>query len=192
MAKKTKKKKKKVQPIYPELINRNTQMFQDYTLGMTQALIAEKYKMSIDNVRHIAMKNNWPKLIKEMSMRGHERAMTDVRFVVSKTTRLMRLNSTRIEREMDKDQDRTLTKDEASFVLTANDRALKEARLEDNKPTEISGGPQPITVVLPAGVRRFGVMPPAKGITLVNAEPEDTTKVEPVDITQIKTEMDDE
>lgn len=147
-------------------------MFKDYLRHMKMEDIASKYEMSEKNVYHIAKNNNWKnkrKKAKELAYKRLEKIYKEqvvdiVKFIQHDVNTLI----TRCITEK-----REMTKEERQYVLSLFEKYTKETKLVDGKPTEITDGNHKIIheVILPAGVTRYGVIPPDPSVIQVESIP---------------------
>lgn len=175
--KSTRKKRIKVTVLPVEsLIQRDTAMFKDWIAGVTHKALAEKYGMTDDNVQAISKKYNWKQLRKDLATRAYSKAIDRIRDMTVKMAGLLDDDIDKIAAEVAKKK-RMLTPEERAHFRSLQDRLLKENRLEDGKPTDTIGGTVKTELVLPPGVKAFGIIPPAAGVTMTEATPEEVKEV---------------
>jgi len=140
----------------PKAFERDKQMFVDWMNGMTQPEIAKKYEISPSNVTKVARKYNWRDKRRQINQREFSDVINDLQGIATKTSHILKGDVIRIVKKFNS-SDEPLTGEERAHLRALLDRILKELRLEDGKPTEISN--EPVQIVLPAGVKDFGVIP---------------------------------
>lgn len=145
------------------------QMYKDYLRAtMTMDELAAKYGMSASNLYVIAKANKW----KDKRRKAKERAysnldekyknlIVDLVSFIDRDAKLLMQKCLKENREM--------TMQERSYMISLFEKYTKEQKLTDGKPTEITGGTSVVRheVILPPGAKRFGVMPPDARVTEV-------------------------
>lgn len=155
----------------PEQVAKELEMYKDYLRYTPIEEMAVKYKMSPENIYKISRTKKWKE--KRQSIKEEQYKSLDKRykaqivnlfkFIENDLIRLMQ----RCSRE-----NREMTKEERKHALTAFEVIVKESRLTEGRPTEITDGNHTVRheVILPPGVKRFGVIPPARNVTQVDAK----------------------
>lgn len=147
------------------------QMYKDYLQHISVDVIASRYGLTADGVYKIAKKNDWKKkrlkakelAYKNLDKKYKEQIVDIVRFVQNDLTLLMQKCST---------EKREMTMSERGYMLSLLEKFTKERRLNDGKPTDITDSNHVVRheVILPKGVRRFGVIPPAANVIQVESQ----------------------
>lgn len=161
------------------------EMYKDYLRYVPVEKIAIKYAMSAEGVYKIAQKNQWKKkrlkakelAYKNLDKKYRQQIVDIVKFVQHDYMLLMQKCLT---------EKREMTMQERGYVLSLLEKLTKENRLNEGKPTDITEGNHLVRheVLLPAGVRRFGVIPPGPNVTQVEAavvKPVEPTPEEKID-----------
>ncbi len=145
---------------------RDLLMFKDWVKGMTHAEIAAKYNLSVSHVGLMSSKHKWREargIIRKkrysLAIQSLQEESADLIKALKKDFHLTMLDQMKTNR--------TFSKDERKHFLDMLDRFLKETRLEDGKPTDVMNNHHRIEVVLPAGVKHFGVIPPPPNSTVL-------------------------
>lgn len=151
-------------------VEREFKMYKDYLRHMPIEDMAVKYDMSVDNIYKIARRNDWKKkrlkakekAYRQLDIKYKEQIVDIMEFVQRDLMKLIQ-KCTKENREM--------TMPERGYTLSLYEKLVKESRLNEGKPTEITDGNQVIRheVVLPPGVEHFGVIPPAANVIQVSA-----------------------
>ncbi len=154
----------------PAQVEKELNMYKDYLRHTPIEDMAIKYEMSCENIYKIARKNDWKKKrlkAKEKAYRKldikFKEQIVDIADFVHKDLMMLVQKCTKEKRQMDKE--------ERTYVLNLFEKLVKENRLSEGKPTEITDGNQVIRheVILPTGVEYFGVIPPASNVFQVTA-----------------------
>lgn len=167
---------------------RDVAMFKAWLLGKSFEDLAQEYGISKTSVAVVSKKYNWKSLKKELRARQFNAALDKVRDMTI-------MIQTALEKDIEKivaeatANNRMLTKEERDHLRSMYDRTLKEIRLDEGKPTEIStGGPVQVEIILPPGAKRFGVLPPdSSGRTIEVSK----TEVKTIDLDQVQDEIKD-
>lgn len=196
--KKTKKKKPKTaipvvevpassdKPEELTILQRNVLMFKDWINGLSHEKIADKYKLHVQSVHKIASDNNWTDLKKKTMDKMFSVAVNEVKSMAYTITLALKRDMQKIVHTAIK-EDRVLSEAERAHFRTLLDRFFKEARLDEGKPTDITGGTQVhrVQLVLPPGVKRFGIIPPDPRVTYVEKTEEkksDMMSIDDIDV----------
>lgn len=148
---------------------RDLAMFREWLQGTTQRALARKYNIHHQTVHAIAKKNKWKKLRSDLRSRLYSDKMDEIKDLTMAAQDLLFQDIDKIKASARR-ENRPLTKEERSHVLALYDRTLKENRLEEGKPTDIGNAPVQVQVVLPAGAKRFGILPPDPKTLVIEAE----------------------
>jgi predicted DNA-binding protein YlxM (UPF0122 family) len=141
-----------------DTLARDMKMFEDhYVHGLTYDELAAKYEITRDGVYYTAKVYNWKGLMKEANERQFAQMLHSLDRFAFRATNLLNRDLERLIEKFNKNE--ALTSEERTHVRAMIDRILKERRLEQGKPTEISTGPAEINIRLPKGVKHFGVIP---------------------------------
>jgi hypothetical protein len=152
------------------LMERDKQIFIDWLNGLTAKQIAEKHGMSKDNVYRLSQKYNWRDKRKQINARYFEDTIDKINRISYKSTNLLYSDIERIQKKFESGTE-PLTAEERAHLRGLLDRILKERRLEEGKPTEISD--TPVKIILPAGVKDFGIIPTtAHSVKVIETEQE--------------------
>lgn len=171
----------------PELTpeQRNVAMFKEWiTTGKTYGQLATQFGLTVDGVDYIAKKNNWKVLRQKAIDRAFSTAVMEVKSMALTMTLALKRDMEMIIADSIKEK-RQLKEVERSHFRTLLDRFFKEARLDEGKPTEITTGTQKVELVLPPGVKRFGIIPPDPRVTLIEStveEKSNTLSLDDVDV----------
>jgi hypothetical protein len=175
--KKRTRKRKPLDPTAPPTqqlspVERNVAMFKDWIGGMTYESLGEKYGLTLDGVFAISKKQNWKTLKAQLIEKRLAAAGQEVKgMVVTILTALKRDMQMIVDAAVR--ENRMLTDDERDHFTKLYEKFMKESRLDDGKPTEISDETRRVELVLPPGVKRFGVIPPDPRVNLVESKPTD-------------------
>lgn len=153
-------------------LQRNADMFFDWINGMSKDAIAEKYQMHVQNVYRISTANKWDSRRSKLIEKMHVSAMQDLKAMVYSFTQALKRDAEMII-ESAKKENRYLTGPERDHIAKLQDRYLKETRLDEGKPTEITNETRKVILVLPEGVDDFGVIPPDPRVTLERGKNEE-------------------
>jgi hypothetical protein len=146
-------------------------MLKDWLLtGCSYESLAVKYKVSYSTVATMSAKNDWKGLRQKAMERSFAAAVNEVKGMTLTLTHALKRDMQRVaERAMSENKD--LTKEERDHFRALLDRFFKESRLDEGKPTDIQGGNgnQSVNIILPPGVKRFGLIPPAAQVQVVES-----------------------
>lgn len=164
-----------IPPTDPIRMERNKAMLIDWLQnGLTYQEIADKYGLSKQYVYEISRRHKWMKMRKQLAEREYALALNKLTTMPLKVTNILEEDLRRIARKLEKSQD-PLTEHERTHLRGLLDRVLKEKRLEDGKPTgDEATGVARVELVLPEGVKDFGVVP-SQGHTVKVIEAEGHT-----------------
>lgn len=176
---------KALEPIVESRDVRNLSMLKEWLSGKTYQAISKKYGLTLQAVFDVAKKDNWKGLRRELRNRQFNQALERIRDMTMDVQDALHEDINRLLKDVE-DKKRLLTKEERDHLRSMYDRSLKEVRLDEGKPTEISSGPSRVEIVLPAGAKRFGLIPPnPKTVTLIEASPEEAK----IDVDSIESEI---
>lgn len=143
------------------------QMFKDWILGATYGEVAEKYGVKYHLVHYLSKRYKWNEIRAELRARQYSRALDEVKDIVVSTQRILKSDLNKINEDINI-TGRMLTHEERQHIRSLQDRMLREARLDDGKPTDIVNNTQPqIQIVLPEGANRFGLIPPDQNVKVI-------------------------
>ena len=143
------------------------QMFKDWILGATYGEIAKKYDIKYDLVYYLSKRYKWNALRAQLRARQYARALDDAKDIVVSAQRILKTDLDKISEDVSI-TGRMLTHEERQHIRSLSDRMLKEARLEDGKPTDITDNVNPqVQIILPEGAKRFGLIPPNEKVIVV-------------------------
>ena len=146
------------------------QMFKDWILGATYGEIAKKYDVKYSLVYYLSKRYKWNAMRAELRARQYARALDDVKDIVINAQRIIKTDLGKIDEDINI-TGRMLTHEERQHIRSLLDRMLKEARLEDGKPTDITDNINPqVQIILPEGAKRFGLIPPDQSV-IVSEKP---------------------
>lgn len=157
---------------------RNIEMFKDYFKGMRISEIADKYDLSRQRVDSIKRRDKWETVAQEIRDRAYAKLSYEWKDFLGKVTLSLKKDWERIMRKV-VDDDGTLTPAERAHGRVLLTELVKASRLADEKPTEITDNTGVVThrVLLPEGVKRYGVIPPDSNVKQI--EHEETKKDKP-------------
>jgi hypothetical protein len=161
----------------PEEVARELDMYQDYLRYTPVEEIARKYGMSPEGVYKVSQRNEWKAKrakAKEQAYKNldkkYRQQLVDIVKFIEHDYRLLMQKCLREGREM--------SKEERQYVLKLLENLTKENRLNEGRPTDITDNSGIIRheILLPKGVRRFGVIPPPPNVVQVEASKQDEDK----------------
>lgn len=175
--KRARKKKKHKPPVIKQTVimsamERNVAMFRDWITGTTKTDLAIRYDVNINTVLKVSKENNWDALKKKAIDRMLGAAVQEVKGMAYMMTLALKRDMEIIIKQAVQ-ENRTLSGAERDHFAKLLDRFMKEARLDDGKPTEISSDTKRVELVLPPGVKRFGIIPPDPRVHLVESKVEE-------------------
>lgn len=148
------------------------EMFTLYLDGKTCAEIAAIYKTTRQAVSKVSIKNDWRGKLEAYHCRAYEQSINvGAKRTGAETMLLLSDWVHKIIQRIKNGGDATL--EEIKEVQKIFAKLAEENRLTDNKPTQISTGEVRHVVLLPPGVKRFGVDPPGPGVVEIETTAED-------------------
>ncbi len=161
---------------------RDVKMFREWLSGKTYKQLAVENDLSICRLFDIAKKYKWKDLKKELLDRQFRAALARTREIAIFTQDALAED---IKNFVSKAREgkRDLTKEERDHLRAMYDRILKEIRLDEGKPTDIgNNGTVQVEIVLPPGVRRFGLVPPSPNVKTIEKPPIEVNSINLDDI----------
>lgn len=156
---------------------RNIEMFKDYFKGMRISEISVKYGLSRQRVDTIKRRDKWESVSQEIQDRAYAKLSYEWKDFLGKVTLSLKKDWERVMKKLITEEN-TLTPDERTHGRMLLDHLVKASRLADDKPTEIAAtsGVVEHRVLLPEGVKRFGVIPPNSNVNQVEHKESDKDK----------------
>jgi hypothetical protein len=165
---------------------RNVEMFKDYFKGMKRQELADKYGISIQRVDFIKKRDKWEKIAQKLRDKAYSAMAHEFKDLLGKVALALKKDWERVVRKVVSDDTVTLSADERTHGRMLLDYLVKASRLADDKPTEISGTSGVVThrVLLPEGVKRYGVIPPDSNVQQIEHKEseKDKSKIDVDDI----------
>lgn len=151
---------------------RNTEMFKEWFKGKPISKIAEEYGLSRQRVDAIKKRDKWAQVAEELQNRAYSALSYEWKEFVGSITMALKTDWNRAVNRLLKSDDASLTPDERTHGRLLLDHLVKSSRLADDKPTSIQSTEGVVThrVLLPAGVKRWGVIPPDAKVEQIEAK----------------------
>lgn len=161
------------------MLENELNMFAEYLKGKNATELAEMFKCDVKQVYELARTNKWRQRKVKSKESAYKKLLYSYKQQVVEIVKVLEKDLSKIHKEV-LDYHREMTKDERAYHLAVYDRFIKEIRLSENKPTEITEGSSVVEhkVVLPPGTLGYGVIPPPKNVTLAEQEKEDIKEIE--------------
>lgn len=169
---------------------RSAAMFKMHLKGKTHKEIAEFFDVSETIVAREAMKYKWKKLTGEFYQKaydtvisaGAKKVATHIMDLIAHQVKLLR-------KKIEENPAFEIPVEQLRELRQLAEMLIKENRLTDNKPTDNISGVVETRIILPPGVKAFGVDPPGPGVKELEYKPEEKKKTDSLDLSQI---LDDE
>jgi transposase len=166
-------------------IVRDMEMFKAWLAGASMSQIAEKFSVSVPTVSLVAKKYKWKTHLVRYQKRQYRLATNRLKTIMPKLQDVLEQDAIQIS-ETAKRENRMLTPAERSYLLSLYDRILKEIRLDDGNPTDVpspgSTGKVSVEIILPAGSKDIGIIPPNPVATLSEKKPETKDDTPAIDL----------
>lgn len=158
--------------------DRNLAMFKEWVLGVSGAEIAARYGISAGAVTKIKQKEKWPAKLKELRELQFAEFGQALKGVTVKSMAALNKDLDRIIDKLNKNASNQLTDSERTHLRQLVEFASKGARVEDGKPTDIEEkrGVVEHHILLPPGVKQWGVIPPADNVKFIESKPKEAPK----------------
>lgn len=150
------------------------EMFRDWvTDNLSFAQLAEKYGVNRSTVYRYSQIYKWRDNRNKLAQKSFDHAVTRMVTATSSMMSAIIDDFNKMEDRRRKRPDQSFDPKERAHIMAMLDRFMKEHRLEQGQPTELSTGQTPtVNLVLPPGVTNFGLVPvPESNIKTVASQP---------------------
>lgn len=171
--------------------DRDVEMFKDYFKGLRMTQIAVKYGISRQRVDKIKRRDKWNKMAEEIRDRAYAALSYEWKDFAGKVTSTLKKDWERILRRLSENPDAELSDKERAHGRHLLEHLTKATKMADDKPTEVTSTDGVVThrVLLPAGVKRWGIIPPGAKVEQVEHQEEKKgaakVSVSDVDVTDV-------
>lgn len=151
---------------------RDVEMFKDWMSGMSMEKVAEKYELSVPMIYKIKKRDNWNDLKAQIRDKMYQSMLEDLKSFSVELTQALKKDFMIIQKKLNDETPQPLTPEERSHIRLLMDRVLKENRLSDGKPTEVTNTSGEVVhrIILPPGAKRFGIIPPPANVKVIESE----------------------
>lgn len=161
-----------------KIIDRDFEMFKDYCAGMSAENLGTKYQLTRQAVYNICSRDKWKQKKKKLLELEFTKFKEERKLQIKKLATILISDVDLIAKLQTQNPNQRLDKDTFMAVHKFYETLTKEVNLDDGKPTEINHGTQVHRheVVLPQGVKGWGVIPPISEVKHIELKPEDVEK----------------
>lgn len=163
-------------------------MFKMHLEGKSYQEIADAFGVSKTIVGRSAIKYNWKARVVEYYQRIYDEVVTTgAKKLGAKVMSILEWQVAQIAKKTQQ-ENYSMAAEDMRELRQLFDLLLKENRLTDNKPTESFGGVVTHRIILPEGVKHFGVDPPGPGVIEVGHEDAEKQDTDVLDLDELDSE----